>query len=88
MALLGYPTYLLLIIGVAKILGSIAVLQTKFRTIKEWAYAGFTIDYIGASTSFYIVNASASAIIGPLIFLAVLFASYVLWKKVEGMKNK
>jgi len=48
---LGYPIYVNTIIGVAKILGVIAILQTKFRTIKEWAYAGFTIDFIGASAS-------------------------------------
>ena len=80
---LGYPTYLLLIIGVAKMLGSLTIVQTKFRTIKEWAYAGFTIDYLGASTSFYIVNAGWLSIIFPLIFLIVLFVSYFLWKKVE-----
>ncbi|WP_317163476.1 DoxX family protein [Mucilaginibacter arboris] len=34
---LGYPMYALTIFGVAKILGVIAILQTKFYTIKEWA---------------------------------------------------
>ncbi|HXL73431.1 MAG TPA: DoxX family protein, partial [bacterium] len=48
---LGYPAYLCTILGVAKILGCIAVLfgSKKFRTLKEWAYAGFTFDLLGAS---------------------------------------
>ncbi len=83
MKLLGYPAYLLTILGVAKILGSLAIIQTKYRTIKEWAYAGFAIDYVGASVSFYFVGGNAFAILFPMIFLAVMFWSYFLWKKVE-----
>ncbi len=56
MKLLGYHVYFLIILGIAKILGALAIIQTKFRTIKEWAYAGFTIDYISASSSFYFVK--------------------------------
>ncbi|MBI3032767.1 DoxX family protein [Candidatus Woesearchaeota archaeon] len=83
MKLLGYPVYFLIILGVAKILGSIAIIQTKFKAVKEWAYAGFTIDYISASASFYFVNRDVLGMIFPLVFLAVLFVSYYLWKKVE-----
>ncbi len=85
MKLLGYPLYLLTILGVGKIIGSIVILQTKFKTIKEWAYAGFAIDYISASASFYFVDGGMFGIIFPLIFLAVMFASYFLWKKVGHM---
>src|ERR1700680_1899142 len=45
---LGYPLYVMTMIGVAKLLGIIAIVQTKFQTIKEWAYSGFTIAFIGA----------------------------------------
>ena len=84
---LGYPAYLLIILGVAKILGSVAIVQTKFKTIKEWAYAGFAIDYLGAAASFFMTG-SGLAIIFPLIFLAVMFVSYFLWKSVELMKSE
>lgn len=90
MKLLGYPAYFLTILGIAKILGSVAIIQTKFRTVKEWAYAGFTIDYISASASFYFVNRDVFGILIPIMFLAVMFLSYSLWKKVEqinGRKN-
>lgn len=82
MNLLGYPAYFLIILGVAKILGSIAIIQTKFKTMKEWAYAGFTIDYLSAAASFYFVNRDAFGMLIPLVFLVVMFASYFFWKKM------
>ena len=80
---LGYPIYVNTIIGVAKILGVIAILQTKFRTIKEWAYAGFTIDFIGASASMLFTGDGILMALTTIPFFAVMFASYFLWKKVE-----
>lgn len=80
---LGYPLYLNMILGVAKILGSIAIIQTKWKTIKEWAYAGFSIDIIGASLSFAFVGAGFFATLMPLAFLVVMFVSYVMWKKLD-----
>lgn len=43
---LGYPEYLMTIAGVAKIFGVIAKLQNKFLAIKQWAYAGFSFNFI------------------------------------------
>ena len=80
---LGYPVYANTIIGVAKILGALAILQWKFRTLKEWAYSGFTIDFIGAGASFYFAGDGILMVLSPFIFLAVMFLSYFLWKKVE-----
>ena len=37
---LGYPEYLIQFIGVAKLLGVIAILVPGFNRLKEWAYAG------------------------------------------------
>ena len=45
---LGYPPYFTPFIGVAKIIGSIAILIPTFNRIKEWAYAGLFFDLIGA----------------------------------------
>ena len=84
---LGYPIYVNTIIGVAKILGALAILQWKFRTLKEWAYAGFSIDFIGASASMYFAGDGIVMMLSPMIFLAVMFISYFLWKKVEKMKK-
>src|SRR4249919_1484861 len=48
---LGYPKYLVAFLGVAKILGSIAICIPWLNKIKEWAYAGLFFDLIGATYS-------------------------------------
>ncbi|HEY4325551.1 MAG TPA: DoxX family protein [Mucilaginibacter sp.] len=83
---LGYPLYNMPMYGIAKLLGAIAILQPKFRTIKEWAYAGFTFNFLSAIASRAIVEDPFGELIPPLIMLAVMFASYFLWKRVEQMK--
>ena len=45
---LGYPPYLLLFVGIAKILGVLAVLIPGTGRLKEWAYAGLIFDLAGA----------------------------------------
>ena len=82
---LGYPSYLNYILGVAKILGAIALVQTKWRTVKEWAYAGFTIDIVGAALSMLFVGDPISGVLFTLLFLVVMFISYALWKKTWRM---
>src|SRR5206468_8172530 len=57
---LGYPAYLLPFLGVAKILGVIAILVPGFPRIKEWAYAGFVFDLAGAMYSSIAVHDPAS----------------------------
>ncbi|MEK6909375.1 MAG: DoxX family protein [Nanoarchaeota archaeon] len=79
---LGYPLYLNMILGIAKILGGVALIQTKWYVIKEWAYAGFTFDILGAAMSFAFAGFGFSAIIVPLISLVVMFISYSSWKKL------
>lgn len=48
---LGYPAYLLTILGTWKLLGVIALLAPKFPRLKEWAYAGFFFVASGALIS-------------------------------------
>ncbi|MGM9475099.1 DoxX family protein [Pedobacter sp. GSP4] len=85
---LGYPMYLLIIVGIAKLLGAIAILQTRFKAIKEWAFAGFTINFIGAFASRAFVGDGLSLLIPPLVALAIMFIPYILWKKYErNVKN-
>lgn len=84
---LGYPVYLLTICGVAKILGAIAILQNSFKVIKEWAYAGFAINFIGALVSRALVGDEITLLIPPVIALMIMFIPYTLWKKYENVKN-
>ena len=50
---LGYPVYLLTILGVWKILGVVGVLIPKFPRLKEWAYAGFFLCHVGSDNFTY-----------------------------------
>jgi len=85
---LGYPMYLLIITGSAKIIGAIAILQTKFKVIKEWAFAGFAINFIGAFVSRAFVGDEMSLLIPPIVALAIMFIPYFLWKKYDlNVKN-
>lgn len=78
---LGYQPYIIHFLSVAKILGIIAILTPGFRRLKEWAYAGFTFDLLGAIFSFISTGFPFSAwapIILGLIFIA---GSYIYWHK-------
>lgn len=48
---LGYPPYFLVILGVWKVLGAVAVIVPRFPRLKEWAYAGVVFDLTGALAS-------------------------------------
>jgi hypothetical protein len=79
---LGYPDYILNLLGTAKIVGVVALVQTRFTLLKEWAYAGFTITLIGASWSHLSVG---QPIFMPFILFIVLLGSYILWR--NAIKN-
>ncbi|RZK19853.1 MAG: DoxX family protein [Pedobacter sp.] len=84
---LGYPMYLLQLCGVAKIFGAIAILQNTFKTIKEWAYAGFSINFLGALASRVMVGDEIILLIPPVVALAIMFIPYLLWKKYDTVKK-
>ena len=73
---LGYPVYLLTIIGVWKILGVIAILIPKYPLLKEWAYAGFFIAMSGAVVSHLITGDEAKEIFGPTLLLVLTLVSW------------
>ncbi|MBD1385230.1 DoxX family protein [Mucilaginibacter rigui] len=84
---LGYPIYIMVITGIFKLLGAIAILQNKFTTIKEWAFAGFAINFIGAFASRAAIGDSANLLIMPLVILAIMFILYYFWKKYQTIKT-
>lgn len=83
MIALGYPLYLMKILGVAKIFGGIAILTGKLPRMKEWAYAGFAFDFLGATASHLITGDMAYALF-PFVFFLVLLVSYTLWHKTAA----
>jgi hypothetical protein len=78
MAHLGYPVYLLTILGIWKILGVVAVLIPKFGLVKEWAYAGFFFAMSGAIFSHLAAGDSIIAILPGLLLLALTVVSWYL----------
>ena len=78
---LGYPTYLLPFIGIAKILGVVAVLVPGFPRLKEWAYAGLVFDLIGALYSHISVGDPPSSWVFVVIGLVLVGGSYVFYLK-------
>jgi uncharacterized membrane protein YphA (DoxX/SURF4 family) len=78
MTALGYPDYLMTILGVAKILGVIALLIPGVPLLKEWAYAGFTFDLLGAGASHAFVGDAVGETMMPVVILAIAAASYCL----------
>ncbi|SEN47860.1 DoxX family protein [Lihuaxuella thermophila] len=78
---LGYPAYLLPFLGVAKLLGVVAILVPGFPRIKEWAYAGFVFDLTGAMYSSISVGDPASGWLIFLIGYILIAGSYVFHHK-------
>jgi DoxX-like family len=75
---LGYPQYLLIILGVWKVPGALALLVPRFPRLKEWAYAGTFFDYTGATASHFLAGQGPSQWVGPLIFSAFTLISWAL----------
>lgn len=75
-ARLGYPSYLLTMLGVWKLLGTIAVLIPKFPLIKEWAYAGFFFAMSGALLSHVFNGDEAKELFGPALLLILTVVSW------------
>ena len=68
---LGYPVYMLTLLGIGKLLGVIAVLIPKFPLLKEWAYAGFFFIMSGAIFS-HIASGDVINAIFPSLLLLIL----------------
>ena len=75
---LGYPGYFTVIIGIWKVLGSVAIVAPRFPRLKEWAYAGMAFNMIGAAASHLAVGDGIGKLVAPLIFTGLVFASWIL----------
>jgi hypothetical protein len=84
---LGYPVYFIPFIGLAKMLGVIAILVPGFARLKEWAYAGLFFDLIGATYSLYCVPQpqTGGAWYFMIIPLAVATCAYVFYRRKQNI---
>jgi uncharacterized membrane protein YphA (DoxX/SURF4 family) len=75
---LGYPAYVMTLLGGCKVLGGIALLAPGLPRLKEWAYAGIAFNLIGAAVSHAAVGHPTAKVLAPLVVLALAVASCVL----------
>jgi len=80
-AQLGFPDYFRVELGVAKILGAIALLVPLPRSMKEWTYAGFTISFISAVIAHLASGDPFGTVMPPVVALLILTASYTTYHR-------
>jgi uncharacterized membrane protein YphA (DoxX/SURF4 family) len=75
---LGYPVYLLTILGCWKLLGAVALLVPRFPRLKEWAYAGTFFEMTGAVASHVASGMYSISFIWALIVAVFTLMSWAL----------
>ncbi len=81
---LGYPEYFGNALVVFKILGVLLLIIPQVpKRLKEWAYAGFTFDFLFATISHGAVDGINGQTFFPLFVLAVLMVSYMYYHKLN-----
>jgi hypothetical protein len=53
------------------------------KRVKEWAYAGFAIDFIAAFVSIWVVDGLMLLTFFPLVILGILAVSYIYYHKLN-----
>lgn len=83
-ARMGLPAYLVPFIGVAKVLGVIAILVPGYPRIREWAFAGLMIDLAGAT---YCIAATvgATAALSMALPLALGVLAYIFHQRRQSV---
>jgi hypothetical protein len=84
---LGYPDYFRVAFTFFKVMGAILlILPQVSRRLKDWAYAGFTFDFLFAFISYAVVDGLTSGqTYFPLVVLAVLMVSYVCYNRLQAI---
>ena len=81
---LGYPEYFGKALVFFKIAGSLILIIPQIPTrLKEWAYAGFTFDFLFAFISHVAVTGPEPLSFFPLAILAILMLPYVYFHKLR-----
>ncbi len=75
---LGYPSYFIVIKGICTLLAAPVFVLPGMRLLKEWAYFGTFLIYLGAIASHLAVGDGFRTLIGPIIFLSITITSWAL----------
>ena len=75
---LGYPVYILTILGSWKLMGGATLLAPRLPRLKEWAYAGIIFELTGAAASLIARGHGAADVSTPLVLAVIAIASWAL----------
>lgn len=82
---LGYPEYFRVMLSIFKIVGALVLIVPYFKgRYKEWAYAGFGIDFIAAAVSIWATSSSVPHVLFAVAFMGILVASYISYHKLQS----
>ncbi|HRH50240.1 MAG TPA: DoxX family protein [Panacibacter sp.] len=85
---LGYPAYFGTALVFFKVPGVLALVIPRVpKPIKEFAYAGFTFNFLFASIGHFVVDGFDFQSILPLIFLGILAVSYIFFHRLSENKK-
>lgn len=77
---LGYPTYLIFVIGISQMIGLAVILNNKRNWMLEWAYAGFFMNFIFGIIAHLMAKEGNGA--AAVVCIVVLWIAYVQNKKL------
>jgi hypothetical protein len=83
---LGYPSYIIPFLGLAKILGALTIIIPITGRIKDWAYAGLFFDLIGAVYSMYMIMGFNSGHLFMGFLMAVGAVSYFTYLRIKNLR--
>jgi hypothetical protein len=83
---LGYPVYLIHLLGVAQILGLILIIFNKDQFLVEWVYAGFFMNFVFGCFAHLAVNSGNGA--SAVVCIVILLVTYVQSKKARAFKEE
>ncbi len=78
---LGFPTYLIIPLGITKVLGVTAIISKKSELLKEWAYSGFFFNLMLAVSAHLAINDGEA--FGAILVLLLLITSYYFEKRAS-----
>lgn len=75
---LGFPEYVLPILGTWKVLAVIVILMPKYQLVKEWAYAGLFFLLSGGVISHFASGDGIAEALPVFVFMCLTVASWYL----------
>ncbi|MEP2238693.1 MAG: DoxX family protein [Maribacter sp.] len=83
---LGYPVYLIHILGVFQSIGIVMIIFNKSHWALEWTYAGFFLNYsLGAIAHLAVKDGNGAS---AVVCIVLLFVTYIQSRKIRNANNE